>query len=238
MITGRPSRLCSGGRPTRELAGVQPENWRATNPRTGGHQPENWQVRRPLLVRGPLYAVRTAVRYVVLEVSLRLGLLCDRGSCSSSSFSPSFSPLRPVSFSAWSLWRCVVRCCNSCFAMSSLGRTTSLSRGRKYVCFTWISFVLDGGSLRARGHLLCTVAVTRPATASITRNWCYGGSFSRLHRTESPSLWSWVFRQRCRHSGNMSCCQVADGLLSVASKNGLLPTASSAGIGLRAGGKH
>ena len=23
-------------------AGDQPENWRATNPRTGGHQPEHW----------------------------------------------------------------------------------------------------------------------------------------------------------------------------------------------------
>ena len=52
--------------------------------------------------------------------------------------------LRHVSLSDWSLWRCVVRCCNSCFATSSLRSRTSLSRGRKYVCFTLVSFDLGG----------------------------------------------------------------------------------------------
>ena len=45
-------------------AGDQPENWRATNPRTGGRPTRD----RRLLVRGPCYAVRTAVLYAMLGV--------------------------------------------------------------------------------------------------------------------------------------------------------------------------
>ena len=49
----------TGGRPTRDLAGDQPETWRATDPRTGGRptrelagdRPENWRATNPRIGR-------------------------------------------------------------------------------------------------------------------------------------------------------------------------------------------
>ena len=203
------------------MCGLPPQ---ATNPRTGGHQPENWQVLRRLPVRGHWYC--SPLRGVGGLTSSCSPLW--PWSCSSSSFSPSF---RPVSFSALVTVFCAVG-----LLVYSMVLAEKESRGRKYVCSAWITF--DLGEYRRRKFMSSGDGINYT-------HWCYGEIYTRRHRTESLSLWSsgqcfvtWIFRQRCRHTVNMSCCQVADGLMSVARKNGLkmLPPATSAGIEMRAGG--
>ena len=157
----------------RHPAGDQPE----------GDQPENWRVPRRLLVRGPWYAVRTAVCYVVLAMSsLREGL----------------------------------RCCHE-------GESTFASLGSVLVLVGD-----DGGSIRTRGHLFLVHGC--PYSPSDGTSDTQLALWRKLYETsQDPVALTLVLRARFRgvgfpaevqSSGNMSCCQVADGLLSVASDFG------------------